>query len=86
MVRAIEACGSRSGDTAFDVMIADCGQLNSGTASGASASAASVPRGVRGYASAVRGAASMPAWVQSRETFAGAAVLRQGVRCVCVAL
>ncbi len=28
VVKAIEACGSRSGDTAFDVMIADCGQLD----------------------------------------------------------
>ncbi|KAI8464267.1 MAG: cyclophilin-like domain-containing protein [Monoraphidium minutum] len=27
IVKAIEACGSRSGDTAFDVMIADSGEL-----------------------------------------------------------
>lgn len=27
VVRAMEACGSRSGDTAFDIMIADCGEL-----------------------------------------------------------
>lgn len=30
VVKAIESCGSRSGDTAFDVMIADCGQLEGG--------------------------------------------------------
>jgi peptidyl-prolyl isomerase F (cyclophilin D) len=27
VVRAMEACGSRSGETSFDVMIADCGVL-----------------------------------------------------------
>mmetsp|Transcript_21609 Transcript_21609/g.51611 ORF Transcript_21609/g.51611 Transcript_21609/m.51611 type:complete len:285 (-) Transcript_21609:173-1027(-) len=31
IVKAIEACGSRSGETEFDVMIADCGQLEGGT-------------------------------------------------------
>mmetsp|Transcript_27565 Transcript_27565/g.49160 ORF Transcript_27565/g.49160 Transcript_27565/m.49160 type:complete len:289 (-) Transcript_27565:134-1000(-) len=31
VVKACEACGSRSGETEFDVMIADCGQLNGGT-------------------------------------------------------
>lgn len=30
VVKAVEACGSRSGETAFDVMIADCGQLPKG--------------------------------------------------------
>ena len=30
VVKACEACGSRSGETEFDVMIADCGQLNGG--------------------------------------------------------
>lgn len=30
VVIAIEACGSRSGDTSYDVMIADCGQLPAG--------------------------------------------------------
>ena len=96
VVKAIEACGSRSGDTAFDVMIADCGQLNNGMAAGehafqhneitstgtaAGASASATPRGTRGYATAVRGVAA-PSWVQSRGAFAGAAVLQQGVRCV----
>eukprot|EP00877_Chromochloris_zofingiensis_P004149 jgi/Chrzof1/13735/Cz08g10050.t1 len=31
VVIAIEACGSRSGDTSYDVMIADCGQLPAGS-------------------------------------------------------
>lgn len=95
VVKAIEACGSRSGDTAFDIMIADCGQLNNGvpcsmfltakhlntigTAPGATASATAA-RGVRGYAT-VR-AAAVPSWVQARGAFHGAAVLQQGVRCV----
>lgn len=30
VVKAIEACGSRSGETSFDVMISDCGQLPKG--------------------------------------------------------
>ncbi len=30
VVKAIESCGSRSGETAFDVMIADCGELPKG--------------------------------------------------------
>ncbi len=32
VVKAIEACGSRSGDTAFDVIVKDCGQLPKGGA------------------------------------------------------
>lgn len=27
VVKAVEACGAKSGATAFDVMIGDCGQL-----------------------------------------------------------
>lgn len=34
VVKAVEACGSRSGETAFDVMIADCGQLAPGEGRG----------------------------------------------------
>ena len=30
VIMAIENCGSRSGETEFDVMIADCGQLEVG--------------------------------------------------------
>ncbi|PNW74170.1 hypothetical protein CHLRE_13g588100v5 [Chlamydomonas reinhardtii] len=32
VVKAIETCGSRSGETAFDVMVADCGELPAGAA------------------------------------------------------
>lgn len=31
VVKAIEACGARSGETAFDVMIKDCGEVGSGS-------------------------------------------------------
>lgn len=34
VVRAVEMCGSRSGDTAYDVMIADSGELPKGGAQG----------------------------------------------------
>ncbi|GLC43998.1 hypothetical protein PLESTB_000218300 [Pleodorina starrii] len=37
VVKAIEAVGSRSGETAFDVMIADCGELPAGAVRAASA-------------------------------------------------
>jgi peptidyl-prolyl isomerase F (cyclophilin D) len=30
VVKAVEACGSRSGETAYDVMVAGCGQLPKG--------------------------------------------------------
>jgi peptidyl-prolyl isomerase F (cyclophilin D) len=30
VVKAVEACGSRGGETAADVMIADCGLLKPG--------------------------------------------------------
>lgn len=57
VVKAMEACGSRSGQTAFDVMIADCG-VKGGKAGGATttaalqAPAAPAPRG-RGKAAAM---------------------------------
>lgn len=50
VVRAMEACGSRSGQTSYDVMIADCGELPKGT---------KIDTTVK--ASASRGAASGPA-------------------------
>ena len=34
VVKAIETCGSRSGETAFDVMVADCGELPAGEGGG----------------------------------------------------
>jgi len=46
VVKAIEACGARSGETAFDVMIQDCGELGSGsdaTAAGGRGATAAVP-------------------------------------------
>ncbi len=41
VVKAMEACGSRSGQTAFDVMIADCG-VKGGKAGGATTTASAV--------------------------------------------
>ena len=31
VVKALEACGDRSGNTAFEVSVADCGPLPAGT-------------------------------------------------------
>ena len=48
VVKAIEACGARSGETAFDVMIQDCGELGSGSdaaAAGGRGATAAVPSG-----------------------------------------
>eukprot|EP00878_Enallax_costatus_P003061 GHUV01003260.1.p1 GENE.GHUV01003260.1~~GHUV01003260.1.p1 ORF type:complete len:296 (+),score=92.32 GHUV01003260.1:485-1372(+) len=44
VVKAVELCGSRSGETSFDVMIADCGQLPKGTSVGATSADAAAPR------------------------------------------
>ncbi|KAG2443233.1 hypothetical protein HYH02_009306 [Chlamydomonas schloesseri] len=63
VVKAIEACGSRSGETAFDVMIADCGELPAGAAraaaprqkpTGAAAASASSVRSFSTAAAAAR--------------------------------
>ncbi len=40
VVKAIEACGSRSGETSADVMIRDCGVVSSGGKSGATTTTA----------------------------------------------
>lgn len=47
VVKAMEACGSRSGDTSFDVMIAACGELTAddGGAAPSAGGAASAPGG-----------------------------------------
>ncbi|KXZ45053.1 hypothetical protein GPECTOR_59g662 [Gonium pectorale] len=45
VVKAIEACGSRSGETAFDVMIANCGELPAGAAGAAAAGRQQAARG-----------------------------------------
>jgi peptidyl-prolyl isomerase F (cyclophilin D) len=36
VMKAVEACGSRSGDTSFDVMIAACGEMDTSTSAAAS--------------------------------------------------
>ncbi|EFJ50077.1 hypothetical protein VOLCADRAFT_80339 [Volvox carteri f. nagariensis] len=57
VVKAIESCGSRSGETAFDVMVADCGQLPAGATKAAGATSWLAARGgaagatVRSYSS-----------------------------------
>ncbi|KAF8066173.1 hypothetical protein HT031_002495 [Scenedesmus sp. PABB004] len=67
VVRAAEACGSRSGETAYDVMIADAGQLSGGGAPGRAAAAggarlAAQAAGARPLGmGAARGAAVAPA-------------------------
>jgi hypothetical protein len=48
VVKAIEACGARSGETAFDVMIADCGELPKGEARAGGAVVKARKRGARG--------------------------------------
>lgn len=53
VVRAIESCGSRSGDTAEDVMIADCGVLK--PAGGASAAATASLGGISPATKAFKG-------------------------------
>ncbi|KAG2497290.1 hypothetical protein HYH03_004873 [Edaphochlamys debaryana] len=58
VVKAIEACGSRSGDTSFDVMVADCGELPKGAAraaapsSGARTGAGALGSSARAFATA----------------------------------
>ena len=55
VVKAMEACGSRSGDTSVDVMIADCGVLDSSERSKTPTSACMPP-------SSERGAQTAAAW------------------------
>jgi peptidyl-prolyl isomerase F (cyclophilin D) len=50
VVKAVEACGARSGETAYDVMIQDCGELGGSGGAGAGSSAS------KGAAAAVVGA------------------------------
>ena len=70
VVKAVEACGSRSGETSADVMIADCGQLAGGGGNGGRAAApkttaaAAAPHRLRQQAGMPRrhvGAAAPPA-------------------------
>ncbi|GIL93356.1 hypothetical protein Vretifemale_20762 [Volvox reticuliferus] len=66
VVKAIEACGSRSGETSFDVMVADCGVLPSGSAKAAASRQQQLIRGgaagaaVRGYSTLLTGAPGAP--------------------------
>ncbi|MEW5300714.1 MAG: hypothetical protein WDW36_003624 [Sanguina aurantia] len=75
IVKAIEAVGARSGDTAYDVMIADCGQLNAG----GGVKAAAVGAGAKATASPVAAAAGsrmMAAATSMRASFMMGAGLR----------
>lgn len=62
IVKAIETCGSRGGDTAFDVMVANCGELPAGAVKAMQA---------RSMGS-VLGAAASAAGSRSMSTFASA--------------
>ena len=59
VVKAIEACGSRSGDTSADVIIGDCGVVATAAANGAGARRAAAGAGssLRGYHTAAAAAA-----------------------------
>eukprot|EP00889_Picochlorum_renovo_P000755 jgi/Picre1/27785/NNA_000749.t1 len=59
VVKAMEACGSRSGDTAFDVMIADCGVLEGEAASPSKGSTTS-PQAIASFSSTKRPWAMSP--------------------------
>ena len=63
VIKAIEACGSRSGDTSADVIIGDCGVVASAKGSAKGGRKMTTGTGTRGYhtASAVS-CASRPAW------------------------
>jgi peptidyl-prolyl isomerase F (cyclophilin D) len=59
VVKAMEACGSRSGDTAFDVMIADCGVLE-GEAASPSKGSTTAPQAIASFSSTKRPWAMSP--------------------------
>jgi len=56
VIKAIEACGSRSGDTSADVIIGDCGVVAS--AKGSAKGGRKMTTGTRGYHTAAAAAAS----------------------------
>ncbi|GIL61248.1 hypothetical protein Vafri_15606 [Volvox africanus] len=66
VVKAIEACGSRSGETSFDVMVADSGLLPAGAVKAAGSRQQQAARGgaagagVRGYSTLLTAAPSAP--------------------------
>jgi peptidyl-prolyl isomerase F (cyclophilin D) len=62
VVKAVEACGSRSGETAYDVMIQDCGEL--GGSSGAGVGSSAGKGAAAAVASAGRVAGGMSATLQ----------------------
>lgn len=57
IVRAIEACGSRSGDTSVDVIIGDCGVVAAAGAGAGRKVAAGAGNSTRGYHTAAAAAA-----------------------------
>ena len=58
VVKAVEACGSRSGDTSGDVIIGDCGVVAHAGAAGGKRRAAGSGSAARGYHTAAAAAAS----------------------------
>ena len=58
VVKAVEACGSRSGDTSGDVIIGDCGVVARAGAAGGKRRAAGSGSAARGYHTAAAAAAS----------------------------
>jgi len=75
VVKAMEACGDRSGATAVPVMIADCGVMP-GNASKAAAAAAAGGGAAAARASSLRGAGASSAAGASMGTFAARASAR----------
>jgi peptidyl-prolyl isomerase F (cyclophilin D) len=84
VVKAIEATGSKGGDTSADVMIAACGLVAAGGAGGgappagvrACAAPAAAARGARGAAAAGRGVGVRRLAAQRRAAVAGRPVAR----------
>ena len=58
VVKAVEACGSRSGDTSGDVIIGDCGVVAHAGAAGGKRRAAGSGSAARGYHTAAAAAAN----------------------------
>ncbi|GFR49175.1 hypothetical protein Agub_g11198 [Astrephomene gubernaculifera] len=86
VVKAVEACGSRSGATAFDVMVAECGELKPGATAAAAAGqqqAAATSAAAAGSGGAlgatVRSFASMSRAAAAARAFSGGAYCRPAV-------
>jgi peptidyl-prolyl isomerase F (cyclophilin D) len=73
VIKAVEACGSRSGDTSADVIIGDCGVMASaGARSGGVKVAAGAGSSTRGYHTAAAAAAGA--------RFSARAAMSRGIR------